>query len=111
MNFTVHMSIAIVFVLVQIYFQFRYKFKNISDLRFTEPQNIQDLRREIAVWQRAAASLTIYTKDEKLVQDTLLIKVKRLEKQLKKAMSSGAIEKQTYKTTLLELQTKVLNRI
>lgn len=79
-----------------------------NDLRFTEPSNIQELRHEISVWQRAAASLSSYSKDEDLVRETLLKKVSRLSRQLKKRISSGSVPAESYKTTLEELQAKVL---
>ena len=49
-------------VMVQTYYQLRYKFRNINDLRFSEPNDVQELRHEISVWQRAAASLSSYSK-------------------------------------------------
>ena len=56
------MSIGIIMVMIQTYFQLRFKFRNINDLRFSEPKDVQELRREIAMWQRAAASLSSYSK-------------------------------------------------
>lgn len=107
MNFTTHMTIGILFVLVQTYFQLRYQFRDMNKLRFTEPQNIQELRHEITVWQRAAASLSSYSKDEDLVRETLLKKVDRLGRQLKKRIASGSVPVESYKATLEELQEKV----
>lgn len=111
MIFTLHMSVGIVFVLVQTYIQLRYIFRNMSDLRFVESQDIQELRREIAVWQRAHASLSNYSKDEDLVRETLLKKVKQLERQLKKKISSGSVPTDSYKQTLEDLQKKVTSQI
>lgn len=108
MNFTMHMSIGVIFVMVQTYVQLRYIFRNISDLRFIEPQDIQELRHEIAVWQRAAASLSSYSKDEDLVRETLVKKVNRLQRQLKKKISSGSVPADSYKQTLESLQQKVI---
>lgn len=95
-------------MLIQTYFHIRYKFRNMNDLRFTEPSNIQELRHEISVWQRAAASLSSYSKDEDLVRETLLKKVNRLSRQLKKRIASGSVPADSYKATLEELQAKVL---
>lgn len=69
--------------------------------------NIQELRHEISVWQRAAASLSSYSKDEDLVRETLLKKVNRLSRQLKKRIASGTVPADSYKATLDELQAKV----
>lgn len=106
-TFSVHMSIGIILVMVQTYIQLRYKFRNINDLRFIEPQDIQELRHEIAVWQRAASSLSSYSKDEDLVRETLVKKVNRLQRQLKKKLSSGSVPADSYKQTLQDLQRKV----
>lgn len=120
------MSVGILFVMVQTFLHIRYKFRNMNDLRFTEPRyfnlmkwkdnrkmknfrssNIQELRHEISVWQRAAASLSSYSKDEDLVRETLLKKVNRLSRQLKKRLASGSVPVESYKATLEELQAKV----
>lgn len=69
--------------------------------------NIQELRHEISVWQRAAASLSSYSKDEDLVRETLQKKVNRLKGQLKKRIASGSVPADNYKATLGELQAKV----
>lgn len=108
MTFSLHMSIGVFLVMIQTYFQLRYKFRNMKDLRFIEPQDVQELRHEIAVWQRAAASLSSYSKDEDLVRETLLKKVTRLNRNLKKKVSSGSVPAESYKQTLEDLQKKVL---
>ncbi|XP_029726961.1 P protein isoform X2 [Aedes albopictus] len=104
-TFTLHMAIPIAIVMVTTYFQLRMKFKTISDLRFSEPQDVQEIRHEIAVWQRAAASLSSYSKDEDLVRETLLKKVNKLSRSLKKKLVSGSVPVE-YKATLEELKNK-----
>lgn len=101
------MSLGVVLVMIQTYIQLRFKFRNLNDLRFIEPQDIQELRHEIAVWQRAAASLSSYSKDEDIVRETLVRKVNRLTRLLKKRESSGSIPVENYMQTLEELQKKV----
>ncbi|XP_053697488.1 P protein isoform X2 [Sabethes cyaneus] len=105
-TFTLHMAIPIAIVMVTTYFQLRMKFRNINDLRFNEPQDVQEIRHEIAVWQRAAASLSSYSKDEDLVRETLLKKVNRLSRTLKKKLVSGSVPAESYKSTLEELKSK-----
>ncbi|CRL00831.1 CLUMA_CG014082, isoform A [Clunio marinus] len=105
-TFTLHMAIGVCLVMVQTYFQLKHKFRNINDLRFSEPNDVQELRHEISVWQRAAASLSSYSKDEDLVRETLLKKVNRLGRQLKKKLVSGSIPTESYKATLEDLQAK-----
>lgn len=104
--FTAHMLIGVVVVMIQTYIQLRYKFRNINDLRFNEAQDVQELRHEISVWQRAAASLSSYSKDEDLVRETLTKKVNRLKRTLKKKINSGATGGESYEQTLGQLQAK-----
>lgn len=101
------MGTGIIFVLLQTYLQIRFQYRNMNDLRFTEPRGIQELRQELSVWQRAAASLSSYSKDEDLVRETLLKKVKYLEHLLERRLATGKLPTDTYKTTLQELQLKV----
>lgn len=107
MNFTVHMTLGILLVMIQTFFQLRYQYRDMAKLRSSEPQIVQDLRREIKVWQRAAASLSSYSKDEDLVRVTVLKKVNRLNKQLKKRIASGSVPEENYRATLTEMQAKV----
>lgn len=102
------MAIGIFMVCIQAYIQLRFKFRNINDLRFSEAQDVQELRHEIAVWQRAAASLSSYSKDEDLVRETLEKKCGRLTRTLKKKLQTGSVPIESYKATLEELEAKVL---
>lgn len=103
------MSVGIALVMIQVYFSIKFKYRNMNDLHFTEPSNIQELRRKINIWQRAAASLSSYTKDEDIVRETLLKKVNRLSRELKKQIASGQVPVESYKATLEEMQAKVNN--
>ncbi|KAL6431151.1 hypothetical protein ACFW04_007103 [Cataglyphis niger] len=105
-TFSLHMSIGVIMVLIVVSAQIRYIFRDIAVLRFNEPQDVQDLRHMIAIWQRAAASLSSYSRDENLVRETLLKKVQRLLSQLKKKLITGSAALEKYKTTLEELQEK-----
>jgi hypothetical protein len=100
------MSIGIIFVMIQSYFQLRHKFKKVSDLRFSEPKDVQETRHEITVWQRAASTLSPFSKDEELVRKTLIKKVERLQRLLKKKLEVGTVPTESYRTTLEELQQK-----
>nr|XP_033201625.1 P protein-like [Bombus vancouverensis nearcticus] len=105
-TFTMHMSIGVILVILVVFAQLRFIFRDIAVLKFAEPRDVQELRHEIAIWQRAAASLSSYSKDENLVRETLLKKVQRLLSQLKKKLITGSVTLETYKTTLEELQEK-----
>lgn len=72
--------------------------------------HFQELRHEITIWQRAAASLSSYSKDENVVRLTLLKKVQRLLQQLKLKLLSDddcLTTVENYKANLEELQAKV----
>jgi hypothetical protein len=56
-------------------------------------QNVSELRQEIAVWQRAAASLSSYSKDEDTVRASLLKKVRSLVHELKRKLVTGRYKK------------------
>ncbi|GLV36913.1 hoepel1 [Carabus blaptoides fortunei] len=106
-SFTLHMGIGVLLSSVIVYFQLRYVFKDVNDLRFTEPQDVQELRREIAVWQRAAASLSSYSKDEDVVRETLMKRVQRMVQQLRNRITSGTgATCPNYRANLQEMQAK-----
>lgn len=98
---------GVVLVMFQTYLQLRFKFRNISDLQFKESPEIEELKHEIHVWKRAAASLSSYSKDEELVRQTLNKKVNRLKRSLKKTMTTAIEPNINYKQTLENLQAKV----
>lgn len=104
--FTLHMGIGVLIVMICTHFLLRLMYRNMRDLRFTEPQDVQELRHEIAIWQRAAASLSSYSKDEDLVRDTLLKKIRRLLTELKQKLLTTSVPNDTYRANLEELTEK-----
>jgi P protein len=107
LTFTAHMSVGVILVMIATSIYFRLKYKNINKLRMHEPKEIKELRRNIMVWERTAASISPYHKDANLVRETLLKKVKVLQHQLKKKMSKGILPHELYTATLGELQKSV----
>ncbi|XP_014231140.1 P protein-like [Trichogramma pretiosum] len=106
-TFMAHMGTGVVIVCFVVYGYFRIIFRNLDVLKFDEPQDVQDLRHEIVIWQRAAASLSSYSKDESIVRGTLEKKVKRLLQQLKQKLNNDTIMREYhYKNTLEELKEK-----
>lgn len=98
---------GVVMVMLQTYLQLRFKFRNIADLQFKDSPEVEELRHEIHVWKRAAASLSAYSKDEELVRQTLTKKVNRLKRSLKKKMAAAVEPAPNYQQTLESLQAKV----
>ncbi|CAH0699508.1 unnamed protein product [Spodoptera exigua] len=88
-TFTIHMGVGILIVCVQTYFQLRYMFKDINKLRHSVPRDILELRQELAVWRRAAASLSSYSRDEDIVRRALEKKVEKLNMALNRREAGG----------------------
>ncbi|GBP42925.1 P protein [Eumeta japonica] len=88
-TFTVHMGLGVLLVAVQTYLQLRFMFRDIRKLRHNVPHDIQELRQEMAVWRRAAASLSSYSRDEDIVRKALEKKVEKLQKALVRREAGG----------------------
>ncbi|XP_054286701.1 P protein-like [Macrosteles quadrilineatus] len=104
--FTTRMGIPLTIIMILVHFQLRYMFRNIKDLQYTDPKDVQELRHEIVIWQRAAASLSSYSKEEDYVRETLMKKVQRLLSELKKKLLTGSIAMETYREDIEELAQK-----
>ena len=82
----------------------RYNYKNINTLLIHEPKEIKLLKKNIIVWERASASISPFSKDAKLVTETLKKKVKILRHDLKKKLAKGGVEVARYKSTLEDME-------
>lgn len=108
-SYTIHMTVGVILAFLQTCFYLRLMYKDMHELRTKEPQEVTDLRREIVVWERTAASLSTLTRESQLVRDTLLKKVSILQSKLKKTVSSDkSVPNETYKQTLEELKKNVI---
>ncbi|XP_052748941.1 P protein-like isoform X2 [Galleria mellonella] len=107
-TFTLHMGVGILLVCVQTYLQLRFMFRDMNKLRHSVPTDIQELRQEIAVWRRAAASLSSYSRDEDLVRSALEKKVKKLKAVLAKRECGKGISKSDpkFNSTLAQMKQK-----
>ncbi|XP_063372358.1 P protein-like [Cydia amplana] len=108
MTFTLHMGVGILLVCVQTYLQLRYMFRDLNKLRHDVPREIQEMRQEIAVWKRAAGSLSLYSRDEDIVRKALEKKVERLNAALLKKEAGGGVNKTDPKfcSTLAQMKQK-----
>lgn len=98
------MLIGVVILTVTTNLHLRFNYKDINTLFIHEPKEIKVLKRNIIVWERAAASVSPMSKDSNMVRDTLLRKVKILKHELKKKMAKGGIGVARYKSTLEEME-------
>lgn len=98
------MLIGVVLLTLTTNLHLRFNYKDINTLLIHEPKEIKLLKRNIIVWERAAASISPFSKDANLVRETLLMKVKVLRHELKKKLAKGGVEKARYKSTLEDME-------
>ncbi|CAD6999313.1 unnamed protein product [Ceratitis capitata] len=104
-KFVTHTLPGVLLVTIQSCIYLRFAFRDPQSLRLNEPKEFKDLRREIKVWQRAANSLSSYSKDADLVRATLHKKVKVLKRTLRRKQR-GLDSNDAYTHTLQELKLK-----
>ncbi|CAH4036314.1 unnamed protein product [Pieris brassicae] len=108
-NFTAHMSVGVVFIVLQTTLQIKYMYRDVNKLRLTVPREIQELHHQISIWRRAADSLPHLSNGVTVVRDGLERKIVKLNKQLKtmvKERNKRACPKDTFKSILVELKGK-----
>lgn len=101
------MGVGVALALVAVYVQFRYTYNDISKLRYRETTDVLDLRREIAVWKKAAASVSSYSKDEETVKKSLNQRAGKLSKQLKFTSTRPNELEADYRDNLRDLEIQV----
>lgn len=82
----------------------RLIFKDMKELFIHEPKEMKMLKKSIITWERAAASISPFSKDANLVRETLRKKVKILRHELKKKMTKAGVETSLYKSTLEDME-------
>lgn len=102
--FTLHMGIGSLIVLIVVYLQLRLTLRDDSRLKNCEPVEVEELKREIAVWQRTAASMSSYSKDEETVKVTLIKASEHLQDKLKLAVNNISGTEENYTTNLKDLE-------
>lgn len=107
-SYTVHMTIGAALAFVQTCSIVKWVYQDMTELRTREPQEVTDLRREIIIWERTAASLSTLTRESQIVHDTLVKKVAILQTKLHRILSEKSVPNETYKQTLEELQRNVI---
>lgn len=101
------MTVGVILAFIQTYVCIRWIYKDVRKLRTTEPMEYIDLRREIGVWEKTAASLSILTRESQVVRSTLMKKIVILQAKLKKIKPEKCVSNETYRATLEELKTAV----
>ncbi|XP_015836581.1 P protein isoform X2 [Tribolium castaneum] len=103
-TFTLHMGVGSIIAFLVVYAQLRYSHRDLKLFKYAEPTEVQELRREIAVWKRAAASLSSYSKDEDTVKESLLRRSTTLLGKLKLTANITSSNIENYTTNLKDLQ-------
>ncbi|XP_013185443.1 P protein [Amyelois transitella] len=108
-NFTAHMALGVGLVLIQTSLQIRYMFRDTNKLRLTDPRDIQEIRRQISIWRRAADSLPHLSKEVNIVRERLEKNITKLNSKLEvlvKERNKRACPKDTFQEMLVELKQK-----
>lgn len=101
------MTVGVILAFIQTYIYIRWIYKDVHTLRTTESKEYSDLRREIAVWEKTAASLSTLSRESQIVRSTLLKKVVILQAKLKRIKAKKSVSSETFRQTLDELQAAV----
>lgn len=78
----------------------RLYFKNPNTLRILESDEVRELRQEIHVWERAAATIDTVSQEEEIVYQTLQKKIAKLKGQLEIALQKATIPEMSYEENL-----------
>uniref|UniRef100_A0A2A4JVQ7 Citrate transporter-like domain-containing protein n=1 Tax=Heliothis virescens TaxID=7102 RepID=A0A2A4JVQ7_HELVI len=108
-NFTIHMTLGILLVAIQTYFQLRFIFRDPNKLRISESEDIQEVRRQISIWRHAADSLPHLSNDHLIVKRRLEKKIVKLTVKLDLLVKEGKVRtcpKESFETTLADMREK-----
>ena len=75
-NFTLHMSLCVIFVLIACGFYMRLALRSITISK--QDREINELRHEIIVWNKTLRGLGNFTKEESVVKDIINVKIEEL---------------------------------
>ncbi|XP_044738075.1 P protein [Chrysoperla carnea] len=104
-TFFLHMGIGVVLSTIVIYIYLRLTLTK-ADLLSKDNQEVQDLKHELAIWQKTVSSLSSYSKNEDIVRESLMTKINRLLSELKVKMTESNSTTYKHSATLDELKEK-----
>lgn len=108
-NFTIHMTLGILFVAIQTYFQLRFLLRDPNKLRISESEEIQEIRRQISIWRHAADSLPHLSNDHLIIKRRLDKKISKLMAKLDLLVKEGKVRtcpKKDFEATLADMREK-----
>lgn len=99
-NFCLHMLPAVVLGIISTFVHLRLKYPKIRDFMNKQSVEIEALKHEIQVWEKAAQAITPSTTDEEIVQNTLHKKAKALKQKLRELEAKAVFVTTDFQTTL-----------
>ncbi|XP_060073319.1 P protein-like [Ylistrum balloti] len=81
-EFTLHMAVGIVFVAFAGYAALRIYYRNMKSLQNKDPPEISELKHEIELWKKAAARVSVVSREESIMKALFLQKSAQRENTL-----------------------------
>ncbi|XP_033743295.1 P protein-like [Pecten maximus] len=81
-EFTLHMTVGIVFVAIAGYAALRFYYRNMDSLQNKDPPEIAELKHEIDLWKKAAARVSVATREESIMKALFMQKSAQRENSL-----------------------------
>ncbi|KAK3099314.1 hypothetical protein FSP39_002532 [Pinctada imbricata] len=106
-NFTGHMFVGILMVSVAGYALLRFYYRKMSSLTNKDPPEIAELKHEIELWKRAAARVSIATREESIMKALFMQKAAQRENALiRKMYRQKRTERKDFVQNVAELERK-----
>ncbi|XP_061164126.1 P protein-like [Saccostrea echinata] len=106
-NFTLHMFVGIIFVSVVGYGALRFLYRDITKLQNQDPPEIAELKHEIDLWKRAAARVSVVSREESIMKALFQQKAAQRENALiRQIYRMKRSEKKSFQQNVKELERK-----
>uniref|UniRef100_A0A1A9V2U5 Citrate transporter-like domain-containing protein n=1 Tax=Glossina austeni TaxID=7395 RepID=A0A1A9V2U5_GLOAU len=103
-TFILHMLPGVILGILSTFGHLRWRYRTIKDFMNKESAEIESIRHQILVWERAVQHVSPTTMDEEIVQNTLLRKVEALKAKLEEVQASNPTHVATYEETLAKMK-------
>ncbi|XP_062613965.1 P protein-like isoform X1 [Saccostrea cucullata] len=106
-NFTLHMFVGILFVSIVGYGALRFLYRDITKLQNQDPPEIAELKHEIDLWKRAAARVSVVSREESIMKALFQQKAAQRENALiRQIYRMKRSEKKSFQQNVKELERK-----
>uniref|UniRef100_A0A1I8PVW2 Citrate transporter-like domain-containing protein n=1 Tax=Stomoxys calcitrans TaxID=35570 RepID=A0A1I8PVW2_STOCA len=103
-TFCLHMMPPVVMGMISTFVHLRLRYPKIRNFMNKQSLQIETVKHEIQVWEKAAQAIAPSTTDEEIVQSTLHKKAKALKQKLKELESLGTYVATDFQTTLADMR-------